>query len=90
MYAQIAAIAEAIFGEGGGERIAREYQTELLGQLPLDKSIREQTDSGKPTVVADPDGPLAMHYRNIARRIAVKLAQHEVVPTNRIGFFSPK
>ena len=82
--------SEAIFGEGGGERIAREYQTELLGQLPLDKSIREQTDSGKPTVVSDPNGPLAMHYRNIARRIAVKLAQHEVVPTNRIGFFTPK
>jgi ATP-binding protein involved in chromosome partitioning len=82
--------AEAIFGEGGGERIAREYQTELLGQLPLDKSIREQADSGKPTVVAQPDGPLAAHYRHIARRIAVKLAQHEVVPTNRIGFFSPK
>ncbi|RZU45324.1 ATP-binding protein involved in chromosome partitioning [Fluviicoccus keumensis] len=81
---------EAIFGEGGGERIAREYQTELLGQLPLNKSIREQADSGKPTVVAQPDGPLTAHYRHIARRIAVKLAQHEVVPTNRIGFFSPK
>ena len=62
----------------------------MLGQLPLDKSIREQADSGKPTVVAQPDGPLAAHYRHIARRIAVKLAQHEVVPTNRIGFFSPK
>jgi ATP-binding protein involved in chromosome partitioning len=82
--------AEAIFGEGGGERIAREYQTELLGQLPLDKSIREQADNGKPTVVAEPDGPLSAHYRHIARRIAVKLAQHEVVPTNRISFFSPK
>jgi ATP-binding protein involved in chromosome partitioning len=82
--------SEAIFGEGGGERIARDYQTELLGQLPLQRSIREQADSGRPTVVADPAGPVAAHYRSIARRIAIKLAQHEVVPSNRIGFFSPK
>jgi ATP-binding protein involved in chromosome partitioning len=47
--------AEPIFGAGGGERIARDYQTELLGQLPLDAHIREQADSGQPTVVAMPE-----------------------------------
>ena len=47
---------EHIFGTGGGERMASEYGVELLGALPLDMRIREQADSGKPTVVADPDG----------------------------------
>ena len=48
--------AEHIFGAGGGERMASDYDVELLGSLPLDIRIREQADSGKPTVVADPDG----------------------------------
>jgi ATP-binding protein involved in chromosome partitioning len=66
---------EHIFGQGGAERMCREYGTELLGSLPLDISIREQADSGKPTVVADPDGRAAETYRAIARRLAVKIAE---------------
>jgi ATP-binding protein involved in chromosome partitioning len=66
---------EHIFGQGGAERMCREYGTELLGALPLDISIREQADSGKPTVVADPDGRAADTYRAIARRLAVKIAE---------------
>ena len=66
-----------IFGSGGAERMAREYGTELLGQLPLDEAIRSQADSGKPTVVSDPDGPLAEIYRRIARRCAVKIAESQ-------------
>jgi len=65
---------EPIFGQGGAEKMCRDYGTELLGQLPLDINIREHADSGKPTVVADPDGPVAEVYRRIARRIAVKVA----------------
>ena len=64
-----------IFGTGGAERMCRDYGTELLGQLPLDESIREQADSGKPTVVSDPDGKSAEIYRRIARRCAVKIAE---------------
>ncbi len=67
--------AEPIFGTGGGERMSKDYGVEYLGGLPLDIRIREQTDSGRPTVVADPEGPLAQSYRKIARRIAVKVAQ---------------
>ena len=67
--------AEAIFGSGGGEKMCAEYGVEFLGALPLTMSIREQTDSGKPTVVAEPDGPVATIYRNIARKIAVKVAE---------------
>jgi ATP-binding protein involved in chromosome partitioning len=66
-----------IFGAGGAEKMAREYGTELLGQLPLDEAIRSHADSGKPTVVSDPDGPLAEIYRRIARRCAVKIAESQ-------------
>ena len=65
---------ERIFGAGGGERMGKDYDVELLGALPLDIAIREQTDSGKPTVVSDPDGRIAAIYRQIARRVAVKIA----------------
>jgi ATP-binding protein involved in chromosome partitioning len=66
---------EHIFGAGGGEKMCADYNTEFLGGLPLDIQIREQTDSGKPTVVADPDGNIAKVYKQIARRIAVKVAE---------------
>jgi ATP-binding protein involved in chromosome partitioning len=65
---------ERIFGAGGGERLGKDYDVELLGALPLDIAIREQADSGKPTMVADPDGRIAGIYRRIARRVAVKIA----------------
>jgi ATP-binding protein involved in chromosome partitioning len=66
-----------IFGAGGAEKMCRDYGTELLGQLPLDEAIRSQADSGKPTVVSDPDGPVAEIYRRIARRCAVKIAESQ-------------
>jgi ATP-binding protein involved in chromosome partitioning len=65
---------EHIFGQGGAERMCKEYGTELLGSLPLDIEIREHADTGKPTVVADPDGRTADIYRAIGRRLAVKIA----------------
>jgi len=68
---------EHVFGAGGGERMSKDHGVELLGSLPLDISIREQADSGKPTVVADPDGRVAEIYRAIARRVAVKIAEKQ-------------
>lgn len=65
---------EAIFGAGGGEKMCTEYGVEFLGGLPLTMAIREQADSGKPTVVADPDGQIATIYRDIARKVAIKVA----------------
>ncbi|TAM11787.1 MAG: iron-sulfur cluster carrier protein ApbC [Nevskiaceae bacterium] len=65
---------EAIFGEGGAERLAREAGTEVLGHLPLDIHIREQADGGNPTVVAAPESANAQAYRDIARRAAARLA----------------
>lgn len=65
---------EAIFGAGGGERLAAQYDVELLGQLPLNIRIREQTDGGNPTVVAMPESDLTQRYRSIARKAAARLA----------------
>ena len=66
---------EHIFGSGGGEKMCADYNVEFLGGLPLDIRIREQADSGQPTVVADPDGQIAREYKKIARRVAVKIAE---------------
>jgi len=68
---------EPLFGHGGGERIAEEYDTNLLGQLPLHMTIREQTDSGSPTVVAEPDSEVARRYRDIARKMGAELSTRE-------------
>jgi len=65
---------EPIFGKGGGEQMARQYGVDLLGELPLDISIREGADNGKPTVVMEPDSHIAQIYREIARKTAAKLA----------------
>ena len=64
---------ERIFGEGGGEKMCKDYGAEFLGGLPLDIRIREETDAGKPTVVAEPESRIAEIYRQIARRVAVKV-----------------
>jgi ATP-binding protein involved in chromosome partitioning len=67
--------AEHIFGTGGGEKMCKDYDVEFLGSLPLDIRIREQADSGKPTVVADPEGAVAAIYRDIARKVAARIAR---------------
>jgi ATP-binding protein involved in chromosome partitioning len=72
-----------IFGSGGAEKMCRDYGTELLGQLPLNESIQQQADSGKPTVVSDPDGEIAAIYRKIARRAAVKIAESQKDMTSK-------
>jgi ATP-binding protein involved in chromosome partitioning len=64
-----------IFGADGGQRMATKYGVDYLGGLPLTLSIREQADSGRPTVVADPDSEIAATYRQIARKVAVQIAQ---------------
>ncbi|WP_108125549.1 iron-sulfur cluster carrier protein ApbC [Saccharospirillum mangrovi] len=65
---------EHIFGEGGGTRLATDYDVTLLESLPLDLGIRTQTDNGEPTVVAEPDGEITAHYQLLARRTAAVLA----------------
>ncbi len=66
---------EHIFGAEGGKKMAEQYQMPYLGALPLDINIRLQADSGKPTVVADPDGEVAGLYKAVARQVAVGIAE---------------
>lgn len=75
-----------IFGAGGGASMSAQYDVELLGRVPLAQSIREQADSGRPTVVADPASELSMIYRDIARKAAARLAcrVEEVFPAIEI------
>ncbi len=66
--------AEHIFGAGGGESMAKQYEVDMLGALPLDISIREGVDNGRPTVAMYPDSPIAEIYREIARKISSRLS----------------
>lgn len=66
--------SEHIFGADGGKKMAANYAMDYLGGLPLDINIRQQADSGQPTVVADPDSEVALLYRAIARQVALKIA----------------
>ena len=65
---------EHIFGSGGGEKMCKEYGVDFLGALPLNLSIREQADAGRPTVVADPDSAISVIYKEIARQVAIRVA----------------
>jgi len=66
--------AEAIFGADGARRMAQDIGLPFLGALPLQMAIRAQTDSGHPTVAADPDSAAARAYRAIAREVAAHIA----------------
>lgn len=69
---------EHIFGEGGGQRMAEQYEVAYLGALPLELKIRQQTDAGCPTVVAEPESAISETYRSIARKLAVALASRAI------------
>ena len=66
---------EHIFGAEGGKKMAAEYNIDYLGALPLNLSIRVQTDGGRPSVVSEPEGEIAGLYKSVARQMAVKIAQ---------------
>ena len=66
---------EHIFGQDGGKKMCEEYGVDFLGSLPLNLSIRLHADSGRPTVVEDPDGAISVIYKAIARKIAIQVAE---------------
>ena len=76
---------EAIFGAGGAEKIVEDFDVPLLGRLPLDARIREQTDTGRPTVVAEPDSAIAQAYREAAWRIGAEQAAQRVDHSSKFG-----
>lgn len=72
---------EPIFGTGGAQKLAEQYRTQLLGQMPLHISLREDLDRGTPTVISRPDSEFTAIYRDLAGRIAAQLYwQGEVIP----------
>ncbi len=76
---------EPIFGAGGAATMCRDFDVRLLGQLPLDARIREQTDSGTPTVIAEPDSPAAMAFREAAWKIAAAQATQKTDHSSKFG-----
>ena len=60
---------EAIFGQGGGKAVAGDYETELLGQIPLTLKLREQSDVGTPIVISDPDAVTSVTIREVAGKV---------------------
>lgn len=71
-----------IFGHGGGTKLAQEFSLQLLGQIPLEPTIQEQTEHGLPIVEKDPQSPLSKIYIEIAKQIFDKLAVIEKNPKN--------
>jgi ATP-binding protein involved in chromosome partitioning len=76
---------EAIFGSGGADQMVADFEIPLLGQLPLDARIREQTDSGSPTMISDPDSNAAAAYRATAIQIAAELAPQRTDYSSKFG-----
>ncbi|MGB2172359.1 MAG: iron-sulfur cluster carrier protein ApbC [Porticoccaceae bacterium] len=77
---------ESIFGDGGGEMVASQYQTKLLGSLPLDRAIREQGDMGKPIATSKIRPEITSHYKAIAERLMTELEQLEADSSPQIVF----
>lgn len=67
--------AEHLFGEGGGEKLAAQFDVDLLASMPLSMAIRMQSDGGKPTTIADPESQIAMIYQETARKVGARIAQ---------------
>jgi len=76
---------EDIFGKNGADKLIDVFHTEILGKLPLDKSIRENTDNGVPSVISDPVSKISLLYREIAKKIIRKLEVREKIQTKIPG-----
>lgn len=64
-----------IFGVGGGEVLATQHHTQLLGNLPLERNIRELSDAGRPIVAVDPQAPSSQEFFAIAGKLSLQLAK---------------
>ena len=71
---------EPLFGEAGGQHLAEQYGVPLLGQIPLDRAIREYSDQGHPIVLAEPEGPIAVVYQEAALKLIAVLGQQQPAP----------
>lgn len=83
-------MAGEFFGEGGGERLAKERNVPFLGRVPLAAEVRKGGDYGRPIVIADPDSPAGKAFQNVAEAVAARtsllmLQSADVIPLNVIG-----
>lgn len=67
-----------IFGSGGGKKVAEFAEAPLLGQIPIEPSIREWGDAGTPIVQAAPESSSAQAFMQVAERLAVRVAAHNL------------
>ncbi len=82
IFAAIRGHLEPIFGTGGAEKLAEKYHCQLLGQIPLHISLREDLDRGQPTVMRDPEGEFADIYREIASTVSAQMYwDGDAIPT---------
>ncbi|MGF1763440.1 iron-sulfur cluster carrier protein ApbC [Aliivibrio kagoshimensis] len=77
---------EAIFGTGGAEKMAKEFAIPLLAQLPLDVSIRQDIDKGKPSVAEDPKSDISLRYQALAAQVSSRLFWQGKVVAEQIMF----
>jgi ATP-binding protein involved in chromosome partitioning len=63
----------ALFGSGGGQRLADETNLPLLGQVPIDPRIQEGGDTGRPIIVAEPDAKASKAIRAIAEQVVARM-----------------
>lgn len=75
---------EFVFGQGGGEKLTKEYDVAYLGGIPLDARIQQETDAGKPCVARDPESSVSRYYRDIAHRMVEVLSQRKKDYSGRI------
>ncbi|MCB0504711.1 MAG: Mrp/NBP35 family ATP-binding protein [Cyclobacteriaceae bacterium] len=72
-----------IFGTGGGKDLAKQFETEFLGEVPLVQGIRESGDSGYPSALKD--GPTSVAFKSIAESMAQEVAKRNATrPTTKI------
>jgi ATP-binding protein involved in chromosome partitioning len=79
-----------VFGSGGGERLARESGVPFIGAIPLDPSVRQGGDAGRPITIAQPESPVAQALSHIAQDVAAKVSvaayqQGNIIPINLVG-----
>lgn len=77
--------SEAIFGEGGGEKLAEKYRVPFLGRLPFDPEIVRALDRGQPPIISDPESETALAYSAMALRMAAELAKRPKDRSIKIG-----
>jgi len=63
-----------IFGQGGGQRMAKDMELQFLGEVPIDTRVRIGGDDGQPIVVAAPDAPAAKAFESVAGKVAAQIS----------------